>query len=131
LFVAGLDVVRLNLSHGSHAQHAESIALIRRLNKKYRRGIRIYQVPIMQKRIIAKCNETGKFVTTATHMLEHVIEYGRPTRAEATDVANAILNGTDVVMLSGETVVGRCPSESVRMMNEIIIFTEQSRGSLV
>jgi pyruvate kinase len=64
-------------------------------------------------------------------MLEHVIEYGRPTRAEATDVANAILNGTDVVMLSGETVVGRCPSESVRMMNEIIIFTEQSRGSLV
>jgi len=93
-------------------------------------AIPIYEVPIVQKQIIRKCNEAGKFVITATQMLEHMTEHSRPTRAEVTDVANAILDGTDFVMLSGETAVGRHPSESVHMMNEIIKFTEQSQASL-
>ncbi|MHC4520750.1 MAG: pyruvate kinase [Planctomycetota bacterium] len=93
-------------------------------------AIPIYQVPIVQKRIIRKCNEAGRFVITATQMLEHMTEHSRPTRAEVTDVANAILDGTDFVMLSGETAVGRFPSESVHMMNEIIKFTEKSGATL-
>ncbi len=93
-------------------------------------AIPIYEVPIVQKHIIRKCNEAGKFVITATQMLEHMTDHSRPTRAEVTDVANAILDGTDFVMLSGETAVGRFPSESVHMMNEIIKFTEQARASL-
>lgn len=93
-------------------------------------AIPIYEVPIVQKRIIRKCNEAGKFVITATQMLEHMTTHSRPTRAEVTDVANAILDGTDYVMLSGETAAGKFPSESVAMMNEIIKFTEKSRASL-
>lgn len=93
-------------------------------------AIPIYEVPIIQKRIIRKCNEAGKFVITATQMLEHMTEHSRPTRAEVADVANAILDGTDYVMLSGETAVGKFPSESVAMMNEIIKFTEKARTSL-
>ena len=89
-------------------------------------AIPIYEVPVVQKQIIRKCNAAGKFVITATQMLEHMTEHSRPTRAEATDVANAILDGTDFVMLSAETAVGRFPCESVRMMNEIIKFTEQA-----
>jgi pyruvate kinase len=87
----------------------------------------IYEVPIIQKRIIKKCNAAGKFVITATQMLEHMTEHSRPTRAEVTDVANAIIDGTDYVMLSAETAVGKYPSESVGMMNEIIKFTEQNK----
>ena len=87
----------------------------------------IQEVPIIQKRIIKKCNAAGKFVITATQMLEHMTEHSRPTRAEVTDVANAIIDGTDYVMLSEETAAGKYPYESVRMMNEIIKFTEQNR----
>ncbi|MBN1972194.1 MAG: pyruvate kinase [Sedimentisphaerales bacterium] len=87
----------------------------------------IYEVPIIQKTIIKKCNAAGKFVITATQMLEHMTEHSRPTRAEVTDVANAILDGTDYVMLSGETAAGKFPSESVEMMNNIIKFTEKNR----
>jgi pyruvate kinase len=90
----------------------------------------IQEVPIIQKHIIKKCNAAGKFVITATQMLEHMTEHSRPTRAEVTDVANAIIDGTDFVMLSAETAVGRYPSESVRMMNEIIKFTEKSLPEL-
>ncbi|MFC1781278.1 pyruvate kinase [Planctomycetota bacterium] len=86
----------------------------------------IYQVPIIQKKIIKKCNSAKKFVITATQMLEHMAEHSRPTRAEVTDVANAIIDGTDFVMLSAETAVGKFPFESVNMMNEIIKFTEKS-----
>jgi len=90
----------------------------------------IQEVPIIQKHIIKKCNAARKFVITATQMLEHMTEHSRPTRAEVTDVANAIIDGTDFVMLSAETAVGRYPSESVRMMNEIIKFTEKSLPEL-
>ncbi len=90
----------------------------------------IHEIPIIQKRIIKKCNAAGKFVITATQMLEHMTEHSRPTRAEVTDVANAIIDGTDFVMLSAETAVGRYPYESVRMMNRIIEFTEKSMSEL-
>jgi len=93
-------------------------------------AVPIYEVPIIQKRIIKKCNAMGKFVITATQMLEHMTEYSRPSRAEVADVANAIIDGTDFVMLSAETAVGKYPYEAVLMMNEIIKFTEKSLPSL-
>ena len=89
-------------------------------------AVPIYEVPIIQKRIIKKCNGRRKFVITATQMLEHMTEHSRPTRAEVTDVANAIIDGTDFVMLSSETAVGLFPHQSVLMMNEIIKFTEKN-----
>ena len=89
-------------------------------------SVPIYEIPIIQKDIIKKCNRKKKFVITATQMLEHMVENIRPTRAEVTDVANAIIDGTDFIMLSAETAVGRYPVESVKMMNDIIKFTEKS-----
>jgi len=93
-------------------------------------AVPIYEVPIIQKRIIKKCNAAGKFVITATQMLEHMTEHSRPTRAEVTDVANAIMDGTDFVMLSAETAIGLFPHQSVLMMNEIIKFTEKEMSRL-
>jgi len=87
-------------------------------------AVPIYEIPIIQKMIIKKCNQKKKFVITATEMLEHMTEHRRPTRAEVTDVANAILDGTNFVMLSGESAAGKYPVESVKMMNQIIKFTE-------
>ncbi len=78
------------------------------------------EVPIIQKEIIKKCNANGKLVITATQMLDSMIHNPIPTRAEASDVANAVLDGTDVVMLSGETSIGKFPVNSVHIMNEII-----------
>jgi pyruvate kinase len=85
----------------------------------------IYEIPIIQKTIIKKCNRKKKPVITATQMLEGMVENLRPTRAEVTDVANAIIDGSDYLMLSAETAVGKYPVESVRMMNDIIKFTEK------
>jgi pyruvate kinase len=84
----------------------------------------VYQVPVIQKMIIKKCNSAGKFVITATQMLESMTENRIPTRAEVSDVANSIIDGTDFVMLSAESAVGKYPVETVVMMNNIIKFTE-------
>jgi pyruvate kinase len=90
----------------------------------------IYEIPVIQKMIIKKCNRVGKFVITATQMLESMTENLRPTRAEVTDVANAIIDGTDFVMLSAESAVGKHPVEAVTMMNNTIKFTERYLNEL-
>ena len=85
----------------------------------------IYEIPILQKWIIAACNHMKKPAITATQMLEHMIDHPMPTRAEVSDVANAVIDGSDFVMLSGETAAGRYPVETVRMMRTIIEYTER------
>ena len=86
------------------------------------------EVPMLQKQAIVNANEMGCISITATQMLESMTENFRPTRAEASDVANAILDGTDAVMLSGETAMGKYPVESVRMMSSIIKEVETSKA---
>ena len=94
-------------------------------------SVPVYEIPILQKWIIAACNHLKKTAITATQMLEHMIDHPQPTRAEVTDIANAVIDGSDFVMLSGETATGRYPVEAVQMMRKIIEYTERhvpSRG---
>ncbi|MDD5595280.1 MAG: pyruvate kinase [Candidatus Omnitrophica bacterium] len=86
----------------------------------------IYMVPMMQKIIIRKCNQKKKFVITATQMLESMTEHFRPTRAEVSDVANAVLDGSDYLMLSAETASGKYPIQALEMMQQTIKFTEEN-----
>jgi pyruvate kinase len=84
------------------------------------------EVPLMQKKIIGMANMSSKTVITATQMLESMIENPRPTRAEASDIANAIIDGTDAIMLSAETTIGKYPIESVKMMVNIANTVEKN-----
>ena len=88
--------------------------------------IPLEKVPMYQYEIIKKCNHVRKPVITATHMLNSMIENPRPTRAEVTDVANAIINGTDAIMLSGETAKGKYPVKSVKIMTKIALEIEKT-----
>ena len=84
------------------------------------------KLPMLQKGIIKKCREKGKFAIVSTEMLASMYENPRPTRAEVSDVANAILDGTDCVMLSGETTVGKHPIESVEIISRICKYVEST-----
>jgi len=92
--------------------------------------ISIEDVPVVQKKLIRKANLLGRPVITATQMLQSMTENIRPTRAEVTDVANAILDGTDAVMLSEETAIGKYPVETVKMMARIAMSTERQRRAV-
>ena len=124
---SGMNVARLNFSHGSHEEHLEKIKMIKKVREKLG-----YPLPIMldtkgpEYRIIKKCRLLGKRVITATEMLESMIHNPRPTRAEISDVANAVYDGSSAIMLSGESAAGKYPVEAVKNMAEIAEYTEKN-----
>lgn len=85
----------------------------------------VYKIPIVQKYLILRAIRKKKIAITATQMLESMTEHSRPTRAEVSDVANAVLDQTDYVMLSGETAVGKYPDKAINMMHQVIEYTEK------
>jgi pyruvate kinase len=87
--------------------------------------LKLQSVPVIQKNIIKRCNEEGRLVITATQMLESMINSPTPTRAEVSDVANAVWDGTDIVMLSGETSIGKYPLATASIMNDVILQSEK------
>lgn len=89
------------------------------------------EVPLIQKQLIDDCNRALKPVITATQMLESMTEHVHPTRAEAADVANAVIDGTDALMLSAETAAGKYPVKSLRMMDKIIKYTEEHKSEFM
>jgi pyruvate kinase len=90
----------------------------------------VYSVPVMQKYIIKKTKSRNKFVITATQMLESMIKNPVPTRAEVSDIANAVLDGTDYTMLSAETSVGHYPEKAVAMMGNVIKYTLENKSKI-
>lgn len=88
-------------------------------------SVPIYEIPMIQKKIIRQCQRSKKIAITATQMLESMTQNLRPLRSEVTDIANAILDGSDYLMLSAETAAGQHPVESVKMMESIIRYTEK------
>jgi pyruvate kinase len=87
------------------------------------------EIPMYQKMLIEKANKSGRFVITATQMLESMTQHSRPTRAETTDVANAVIDGTDALMLSGETSAGQYPIEALKVMDKIVRYTENAEAN--
>lgn len=88
--------------------------------------IPMFDLPVIQKRMVSLCREKNKICIVATEMLDSMIHSSRPTRAEVTDIANAVYNGTDAIMLSGETTIGKFPVEAVEYMGKAALHTEQS-----
>ena len=89
------------------------------------------EIPLAQKRIIAAANAMARPVVTATQMLESMVEHEHPTRAEVTDVANAVLDGTDAVMLSAESAVGRNPAAAVKILQRVLVATEAAYATRI
>lgn len=89
------------------------------------------QIPLVQKRIIAAANAQGRPVVTATQMLESMVEHTQPTRAEVTDIANAVLDGTDAVMLSAESAIGRNPVAAVQILRRVIVATQAEYAATI
>ena len=89
------------------------------------------EIPLVQKRIIAEANEAARSVVTATQLLESMVEHERPTRAEVTDVANALLDGTDGVMLSAESAIGRFPVRAAQMLQRVLSATESEHAQRI
>jgi pyruvate kinase len=90
----------------------------------------LWKIPLLQKYIIKQCKAHNKFSITATQMLESMITNPKPTRAEVCDVANAVLDGTNYVMLSAESAVGQYPDKAVEMMGNILRFTEENLSGI-